>query len=118
MTEPKTYWTIGTEKITDFREVKRRVARGETAIEMSSAEQARRARLKDLQEKWHCQALEKHSRWIAEKAYQNSFEGKAAAARRDAQESGGSRVTFIQPQDAAFNELDAFGPDRTDVFKQ
>ena len=112
-----TYWTIDEQRYSDFAEVSRLVFAGAVAAETSIEAQHAAWEHQQLLEAWHRRALDRHAKYTAEAAHRDSPEGRAETARREAALHGGSRVTLAGSNHPAFDELDQYGPDATDVFK-
>lgn len=120
MTRPvfETFWLVNGEQYFDVAEVGRLVIeKNVVAVEVTAEVQLEQWERQQAQEARHAAALERHAQAAQEAAFRESPEGRAAAARQAVSSSGGGIVTVIQPQDAALSELDAFGPDATNVFK-
>jgi hypothetical protein len=111
----KTYWTIRGEVYSDFKEVRRLVAAGETALETSVTQQRIEWLEKQNREQTFRRSLERFAKFMAEAAHKQSPEGKREAAVRLARENPGGIVSgVISP---AHVELDQYGPNRTNIFK-
>ncbi len=109
MPEYAPFWLIADEKITSFAEVERRVIAGAIAVEISAEMQKREA---DRQ----AQALiaaERRQKRLAELEHKQSPEGKRQAALNFAAQHPGGMVST----DFRTNELEAFGPDKTNVLR-
>jgi hypothetical protein len=111
----ETFWTVNGEQYFDINEVAELVEAGHLATEISAEKQYREHKLRELQEAWHRQALERHAKYVAEQAHRHSPDGKAEAARLNAAMHPGGIVSG--GSHPAFEELDQYGPAATDIFK-
>ena len=111
----ETFWDIDGQRYTDFAEVQRLVFAGAVAAETSIEAQQAAWDHQQLLEAWHRRALDRHAKYVAEQQHKHGPEGKAEAAVRHAQMHPGGIVSGANHP--AFDELDQYGPDKTDVFK-
>ena len=111
-----TYWTIDEQRYTELAEVSRLVFAGAVAAETSIEAQHAAWEHQQLLEAWHRRALDRHAKYVAEQQHKDSPEGKLELVARHAAQHPGGIVTTTG-RNSVFDELDAFGPDKTDVFK-
>jgi hypothetical protein len=111
----ETFWEIGGERFTDLSEVESLVLAGHVAIEISAEKQHRDNELRELQENWHRESLDRYAKYAAEQQHKNSPCGKAEDAVRNAQLHPGGIVSGAS--NPALSELDQYAPDVTNVFK-
>ena len=113
-----TYWIIGGQKITDFSEVEKLVEEGKLAAEIPAEMQLAQWKRQQQIEKLQAERAEELREAAEERAYRESPEGRRAAAIRFAQENPGGVVTVAGGGNTFFDELDQYGPAKTDIFSQ
>lgn len=111
----ETFWRVAGNDYFDIAEVQSLVEAGHTAVEVSAESQYHNHKLRMLQERWHRQAIERQAKYVAEINHRQSPEGQRQTAVRHAQMNPGGIVSGSN--NPAFDELDQFGPDATNVFK-
>lgn len=103
MAEFETYYLIDGEKLTNLKEVERRVLAGDIAVEVSAEKQQEASERHQQLRDWQA----KQAEIFAAEAHRQSPEGRREAALQEAARNPGGIVscgTFGIP------ELDAYGP--------
>ena len=116
-TEFKTFWLINGIPCHSRHTAEQRCLTGATVIEVTAEQQRDTAQ---RQEQRHRRAMQNYARVqqeIMRRQYARSPEGRRDSALRSAAENPGGIVTVATHSDN-FAELDAFGRDATNVFKQ
>ena len=113
----KTFWTIDEQRVDDIDDVAELVEAGRVAVEVPAEKQARDYEMRQLQERWHRESLDRYEKYAAESAHKDSPEGKRELVARHAAEHSGGIVTTTG-RNPVFDELDRYSPPNTDVFKQ
>ena len=114
--EFKTFWEVSGEQYFNINEVAELVEAGHIAVEVPAEKQAEDWQRQQLLEQWHLRALDRHAKYVAEQQHKESPEGKRELVARHAAEHPGGIVTTTG-SNPVFDELDQYGPDKTDVFK-
>lgn len=117
MTRPvfETFWRVNGQEIYDPDEVARLVVEeGHIAVESTAQQQLNAWNLRQAQERWHRQAIDRHAKHVAEQAHRDSPEGKRQAAVQYAAQRPGGIVTSGTD---GCPELDAFGVSATNKLR-